>query len=93
MKKTEQVTVSQITGTIYWADVRPIEGDPVNVMCVGEKRDITDQAIKAVYQHFLYKAHESPEGAYAIRCDDGPWLRIQLPPVQVEIDGVKGEIE
>ena len=79
MKKTEQLTYSPITGVIYWADVRPIEGDEEYVECVGEKRDVTDKAIKAVYQHFLDKAKESPDGVYGIRFGNGPWLRIKLP--------------
>ena len=79
MKKTEQLTISPITGRIYWADVRPIEGNKNDVVCVGEKRDVTDDAIKAVYYHFLYKAQESPDGVFGIRCNNGPWLRIKLP--------------
>lgn len=79
MKNTEQITFSPITGRIYWADVRPIEGDDKCVVCVGEKRDVTNDAIKAVYQHFLYKALESPDGVFGIQCDNGPWLRIKLP--------------
>lgn len=79
MKKTEKITFSPITSRIYWADVRPIEGDDEYVVCVGEKQDVTNDAIKAVYQHFLYKAQESPDGVCGIRCNNGPWLRIKLP--------------
>lgn len=79
MKKTEQITISPITGRIYWADVRPIEGNKKDVVCVGEKRDVTDEAIKAVYHHFIYRAQESPDEVFGIRCDNGPWLRIKLP--------------
>ena len=38
MKNTEMLTISPITGRIYWADVRPIEGNKKDVVCVGEKR-------------------------------------------------------
>lgn len=78
MKKTEQLTISPITGRIYWADVRPIEGDAREMVCVGEKRDVTDEAIKAVYQHFLMRAQEGSQGVFGVRCDKGPWLRIKL---------------
>ena len=79
MKKTEQITFSPITGRIYWADVRPIEGDDKCVVCFGEKRDVTNNAIEAVYQHFLYKAIEGPYGVYGVRLgDDKPWLRMEL---------------
>lgn len=93
MKKTEQLTFSEITGTIYWADVRPIKGQEDYVECVGEKKDVTKQAIKAVYEHFLYKAQESPDGVYGVKFGDGPWLNIKLPPIRVTIDGVQGEVE
>lgn len=79
MKKNEMLTISPITGRIYWADVRPVKGDEKTMVCVGEKKDVTDDAIKAVYHHFLYRAQESPDGAFGIRCDNGPWLRIKLP--------------
>lgn len=80
MKKTEELTYSPITGIIYWADVRHVEGDEQYVVCVGEKRDVTNNAIKAVYQHFLDKAKESPYGVYSIRFGaDQPWLRMEIP--------------
>lgn len=78
MKKTEQLTISPITGRIYWADVRPIEGDAMGMVCVGEKRDVTDEAIKAVYHHFLMRAQGDSRGVFGVRCDNGPWLRIKL---------------
>ena len=80
MKKTERLTYSPITGRIYWADVRPVEGNEPYVVCVGEKRDVTNNAMEVVYQRFLDKAKESPYGVYSIRFGDGqPWLRMEIP--------------
>lgn len=57
----------------------PSRGTKKPWCALAKKKDVTDDAIKAVYHHFLYRAQESPDGAFGIRCDNGPWLRIKLP--------------
>lgn len=77
MKKNEKLVISPISNTIYWAEVKEL-GDGL-AECTGEKRDVTMNALKVVYQWFLDKAHEEESGIYRIRFGSAnPWLGIDL---------------
>lgn len=77
MKKNEKLVVSPISGTIYWAEVKEL-GDGL-AECVGEKRDVAMNALKAVYQCFLDKANEEESCVFRIRFGkDNPWLELDL---------------
>lgn len=77
MKKREKLVISPITSTIYWAEVKLTKDGLCE--CMGEKRDVTMNALKVVYQWFLDKAREEGTGVYKIRFGkDNPWLEIDL---------------
>lgn len=77
MKKTEKLVISPISSNIYWAEVKKIEDGIVE--CVGEKRDVTMNALKVVYQWFLDKANDEESGVFRIRFGkENPWLELDL---------------
>lgn len=60
--------VSPITDTIYYGNVK-------NGMWVGKKEDVTDIAIKAVFEWFMHKhKNECPDGEYQIRFPGVPYV-------------------
>ena len=60
--------VSPITDTIYYGTVK-------NNMWQGKKEDVTDMAIKAVFEWFMHKLdNECPDGAYQIRFPNVPYV-------------------
>ncbi len=60
--------VSPITDTIYYGTVK-------NNMWVGNKEDVTDMAIKAVFEWFMHKTqHEAEDNAYQIRFPNVPYV-------------------
>ena len=60
--------VSPITDTIYYGTVK-------NNMWQGNKEDVTDMAIKAVFEWFMHKVdYECPNGAYQLRFPDLPYV-------------------
>lgn len=60
--------VSPITDTIYYGTLK-------NNMWQGKKEDVTDMAIKAVFEWFIHKVeYECPNGAYQIRFPDLPYV-------------------
>jgi hypothetical protein len=66
MNKT--MGVSPITDTIYYGMVK-------NDMWQGKREDVTDIAIKAVFQWFMNKMeNECPNGAYQIRFPNVPYV-------------------
>ena len=77
MKKNEKLVSSPITGTIYWAEVKETKDGIAE--CAGEKRDVTMNALKVVYQWFLDHAHEEESGVFRIRFGkENPWLELDL---------------
>ena len=77
MKRNEKLVISPISSTIYWAEVKETEDGIAE--CVGEKRDVTMNALKVVYQWFLDKAHDEESGVFRIRFGrDAPWLELDL---------------
>lgn len=66
MSKT--MGVSPITDTIYYGTVK-------NNMWVGNKEDVTDMAIRAVFEWFMHKTqHEAEDNAYQIRFPNVPYV-------------------
>lgn len=66
MSKT--MGISSITDTIYYGTVK-------NNMWQGKKEDVTDMAIRAVFEWFMQKHKaESPDGAYQIRFPGVPYV-------------------
>ena len=60
--------VSPITNTIYYGTVK-------NDMWQGKREDVTDIAIKAVFEWFMRKVEdECPDGAFQIRFPDVPYV-------------------
>lgn len=60
--------VSPITDTIYYGTVK-------DDMWVGKKEDVTDIAIKAVFEWFMHKHKaECPDGIYEIRFPGVPYV-------------------
>lgn len=77
MKKNEKLVISPISSTIYWAEVK--EAKDGIAECVGEKRDVTMNALKIVYQWFLDKANNEASGVFRIRFGkENPWLELDL---------------
>ena len=66
MSKT--MGVSHITDTIYYGTVK-------NDMWVGKREDVTDMAIKAVFEWFMHKHEKNcPDGEYQIRFPGIPYV-------------------
>ena len=66
MSKT--MGVSPITDTIFYGTVK-------NNMWQGKKEDVTDIAIRAVFEWFMQKMkNECPNGAYQIRFSGVPYV-------------------
>lgn len=61
--------VSPITDTIYYGNVK-------NGMWQGKKEDVTDEAIKAVFEWFMHKVDNLEDGknCYEIRFGDLPYV-------------------
>ena len=60
--------VSPLTDVIYYGTVK-------NNMWVGKKENVTDMAIKAVFEWFMYKCKkECYDGAYEIRFPGVPYV-------------------
>ena len=60
--------VSPITDTIYYGTVK-------NDMWVGKREDVTDMAIKAVFEWFMHKHEQKcPDGEYQIRFLGTPYV-------------------
>ena len=77
MKKTEKLVMSPISSNIYWAEVKETKDGIAE--CVGEKRDVTMNALKVVYQWFLDKANDEASGVFRIRFGkENPWLELDL---------------
>ena len=81
MKQNEKLVISPISSTIYWAEVKETKNGIAE--CVGEKRDVTMNALEVVYQWFLDKARETETGVYRIRFgSENPWLGLDLRSCQ-----------
>lgn len=66
MSKT--MGVSPITDTIYYGTVK-------DDMWVGKREDVTDEAIKAVFEWFMHKLDaDETQLAYQIRFPDLPYV-------------------
>lgn len=60
--------VSPITDTIYYGTVK-------NDMWVGKRENVTDMAIKAVFEWFMHKHKaECPDGIYEIHFPGVPYV-------------------
>ena len=60
--------VSPITGAIYYGAQKGDEWQ-------GKKEDVTDIAIKAVFEHFMHKLEECPaNSAYQLRFPNLPYV-------------------
>jgi len=64
MKTKPDLGVSPITGTIFAGRSKPMKHDPRLKVWQGDKHDITDEAIKAVFEHMMHHAKET--GFYGI---------------------------
>lgn len=79
MSKT--MGVSPITDTIYYGTVK-------NDKWQGKREDVTDIAIKAVFEWFMYKTEkECANGAYQIRFPSVPYVL----EMRKEKEGVENE--
>ena len=77
MKKNEKLVISPISSTIYWTEVKETKDGIAE--CVGEKRDVTMNALKVVYQWFLDNANNEESGVFRIRFGkENPWLELDL---------------
>ena len=74
----KKLLVSDITNTIYLANAKPVKDHSNLFETIGEKKDFTDEAIKAVYQWFLNHCREEESGFYQIRFPNMPWLTMDL---------------
>ena len=62
------IGVSPITDTIYYGTVKDNKW-------VGKREDVTDEAIKEVFEWFMHKMEkECPDGAYQIRFPSVPYV-------------------
>jgi len=57
--------VSPITGQIFMGTSKPVESDPHARVWIGDKQDVTDEVIKAVFEWFMFQAKDS--GRHSIR--------------------------
>ena len=77
MKENEKLVISPISSTIYWAEVKKTEDGIAE--CVGDKRDVTMNALRVVYQWFLDKAEAEESRVFRMRFGkDNPWLELDL---------------
>lgn len=77
MKKNEKLVISPISSTIYWAAVKKTEDGFAE--CVGDKRDVTMNALRVVYQWFIDKAIAEENRVFRMRFGkDNPWLELDL---------------
>lgn len=83
----KKLLVSDITNTIYLANAKQVKGNPDLWETVGDKKDMTDEAIRAVYQWFLNHCTEEESGFYQIRFPGKPWLTMDTrKPKNVEVE-------
>jgi len=68
-------------GRILIGKSKPIKDKPGAFMWTGPTKDITDDAIFAVFDHMAYKAKET--GQYSISCEQGA-LSMKLATPQKE---------
>lgn len=79
MRKT--MGVSPITDTIYYGTVK-------NDMWVGKKENVTDMAIKAVFEWFMHKHEQGcPDGDYQIRFPGIPYVLTMKKEEKGDADG------
>jgi len=62
------IGVSPITHTIYAGKIKPL-ANGTGAHWVGKKEDVTDEAIRAVFEYMYYKSANT--GGYEIRFGDG----------------------
>lgn len=53
----KKLVTTPLTRTIYWATVNEAKG-----MITGEKKDVTDNAIQCVLDHFIYSSEFDEKG-------------------------------
>lgn len=75
MTMEKKLLVSDISNKIYLANAKPIKGLDGVFETVGEKKDFTDEAIRAVFEWFIkrYKENE-PNEAYQITFTNCPYV-------------------
>lgn len=62
--KNPDLGVSPITGTIFAGKSKPSKLSPKLKEWIGEKHDITDDAVRAVFEHMMHNAQET--GYYGV---------------------------
>mgnify|MGYP000441797731 CR=1 FL=1 len=70
-KTIKAMGASPITNTIYYGNVNEEKG-----LWVGEKKDVTDMAIGAVFEWFLNQMDGKEE--FEISYPDVPWFKLKM---------------
>lgn len=70
-KTIKAMGVSPITNTIYYGNVNEEKG-----LWVGEKKDVTDMAIAAVFEWFMNQMDEKEE--FVISYPNVPWFKMKM---------------
>lgn len=70
-KTVKKMGVSPITNTIYYGNVNEEKG-----LWVGEKKDVTDMAIAAVFEWFLNQMNEKEE--FIITYPNVPGMKLKM---------------
>lgn len=85
----KKLLVSDITDTIYLTNAKPIKGLNGCFEAVGEKKDFTDEAIRAVFEWFMKKHKENePNNIFEIRFSNCPYvLRMSKEPLKEKENG------
>jgi hypothetical protein len=71
----KKLLVSDITKTIYLANVKPVKNNPHLFETIGEKQDYTDEAIRAVFEWFMKNFQENePNEAFEVKYGNCPYI-------------------
>lgn len=71
----KKLLVSDITKTIYLANVKPVKNNPHLFETIGEKQDYTDEAIRAVFEWFMKNFQENePNEAFEVKFGNCPYI-------------------
>lgn len=83
MSKIKTMKVSPVTDTIYYGAVKDDN-------LVGNKEDVTDMAIRAVFEWFMqkFKAECKEDGAYQIRFPNVPYVLEMRKEGENEVDRI-----
>ena len=70
-KTIKTMGVTPVTNIIYYGNVNEEKG-----LWVGEKKDVTDMAIAAVFEWFMNQMDEKEE--FAISYPNVPWFKLKM---------------